>query len=90
MSDLYFGSDLFDEFDRLQSQTTSLFGAFRPAIGPATSGLFCRSTSAPGESIKIVAFAPWINPAKTRRPGRQGFSDGQRRAHSGIVLKPAV
>jgi hypothetical protein len=44
MSDLYFGSDLF-EFDRLQSQTTSLLGAFRPVIGPATSGLFCRATS---------------------------------------------
>lgn len=46
MSDLYFRSDLFDKFDRLQSQTTSLFGATRPAIGPATSGLFCRSTPA--------------------------------------------
>jgi hypothetical protein len=43
-----------------------------------------------GESIKIVAFAPRINPAKTRRPGRQSFSDDQRRAHAGIVLKPAV
>ncbi|MBC8742134.1 Hsp20/alpha crystallin family protein, partial [Paraburkholderia sp. UCT31] len=28
MSDLYFGTDLFSEFDRLQRQMASLFGGF--------------------------------------------------------------
>ncbi|MEA2855500.1 MAG: hypothetical protein QOE02_5570, partial [Rhodospirillaceae bacterium] len=40
MSDLYFGSDLFSEFDRLQRQMSSLFGGFPSSIRSGAFGAF--------------------------------------------------
>lgn len=37
MSDLYFGADLFSEFDRLHRQMANLFGGFLPAFARAGS-----------------------------------------------------
>ena len=46
MSDLYFGTDLFSEFDRLQRQMAGLFGGFPSSIRSGRFGAFRRSTSA--------------------------------------------
>jgi hypothetical protein len=49
MSDLYFGTDLFSDFDRLQRQMASLFGGFTSSIRSGRFGAFPqinRSTSA--------------------------------------------
>ena len=45
MSDLYFGTDLFSEFDRLQQQMAQRFGGFRPAFARAVSARSLRSIS---------------------------------------------
>ena len=40
MSDLYFGSDLFSEFDRLQRRIDELFGGFPSSIRSVRRGAF--------------------------------------------------
>ncbi|SAL06504.1 heat shock protein Hsp20 [Caballeronia arationis] len=40
MSDLYFGTDLFSDFDRLQRQMASLFGGFPSSIRSGRFGAF--------------------------------------------------
>jgi HSP20 family protein len=65
MSDLYFGTDLFSEFDRLQQQMTQLFGGFPSSIRAGRFGAFPQiNIGATDESIEIVAFAPGINATK--------------------------
>ncbi|KVO08664.1 Hsp20/alpha crystallin family protein [Burkholderia ubonensis] len=62
MSDLYFGTDLFSEFDRLQQQMAQLFGGFPSSIRAGRLGAFPQiNIGATDESIEIVAFAPGIN-----------------------------
>lgn len=62
MSDLYFGTDLFGEFDRLQQQMAQLFGGFPSSIRAGRFGAFPQiNIGATDETIEIVAFAPGIN-----------------------------
>ncbi|MGU7781150.1 Hsp20/alpha crystallin family protein [Burkholderia sp. PU8-34] len=62
MSDLYFGTDLFSEFDRLQQQMAQLFGGFPSSIRAGRLGAFPQiNIGATDTSIEIVAFAPGIN-----------------------------
>ncbi|KVZ58550.1 Hsp20/alpha crystallin family protein [Burkholderia ubonensis] len=62
MSDLYFGTDLFSEFDRLQQQMAQLFGGFPSSIRAGRLGAFPQiNIGATDESIEIVAFAPGTN-----------------------------
>ena len=64
MSDLYFGSDLFNEFDRLQRQMANLFGTFPSSIRASRVGTFpAVNIGATDDAIEIVAFAPGVNAA---------------------------
>jgi HSP20 family protein len=64
MSDLYFGTDLFSEFDRLQQQMASLFGGFPSSIRSGRLGAFPQvNIGSTDASIEIVAFAPGVEPA---------------------------
>jgi HSP20 family protein len=62
MSDLYSGTDLFSELDRLQREKARLFGGF-PQL----------NIGATDDSIEIVAFAPGDNTAELRRVDREGL-----------------
>lgn len=65
MSDLYFGTDLFSEFERLQRQMANFFGGFPPSIRSSRFGAFPQiNIGSTDDSIKIVAFAPGIDPTK--------------------------
>jgi HSP20 family protein len=65
MSDLYSGSDLFGEFDRLQRQMANLFGTFPSSLRASRFGAFPPlNIGATDEAIEIVAFAPGINAAE--------------------------
>lgn len=62
MSDLYFGTDLFSEFDRLQRQMESLFGTFPSSLRASRFGTFPPiNLGATDDSIEIVAFAPGVD-----------------------------
>jgi HSP20 family protein len=64
MSDLYFGTDLFGELDRLQRQMSSLFGGFPSSLRSSRVGAFPPiNIGATDSTIEIVAFAPGIDPA---------------------------
>ena len=64
MSDLYFGTDLFSEFDRLHQQMAQLFGGFPSSIRASRFGTFPQvNIGATDESIEIVAFAPGVDAA---------------------------
>jgi HSP20 family protein len=64
MSDLYSGTDLFSEFDRLQRQMANLFGAFPSSIRASRLGTFpAVNIGATDDAIEIVAFAPGVNAA---------------------------
>ncbi|NKJ47428.1 heat-shock protein Hsp20 [Burkholderia sp. SG-MS1] len=64
MSDLYFGTDLFSELDRLQRQVASLFGGFPANIRSGRSGAFPQvNIGSTDDSIEVVAFAPGVDPA---------------------------
>ncbi|GAB7547046.1 Hsp20/alpha crystallin family protein [Cupriavidus sp. CuC1] len=61
MSDPFYGTDLFSEFDRLQRQMASLFGGFPSSLRSARYGAFPPlNIGATDESIEIVVFAPGI------------------------------
>jgi HSP20 family protein len=65
MSDLYFGADLFNEFDRLQRQVAGLFGGFPSSIRSARLGAFPQvNIGSTDDTIEIVVFAPGIDPAQ--------------------------
>lgn len=65
MSDLYFGTDLFSEFDRLRRQMAYLSGAFPSSLRAGRLGTFpLINIGATDDSIEIVAFAPGINAAE--------------------------
>lgn len=64
MSDPYFGTDLFSEFDRLQQQMAQLFGGFPSSVRAGRFGAFPQiNIGATDESIEIVAFAPGVDAA---------------------------
>ena len=64
MSDLFFATDLFSEFDRLQRQMDSLFGGFPSSIRSGRFGAFPQvNIGTTDDSIEIVAFAPGLRPA---------------------------
>lgn len=61
MSDLFSGTDLFSEFDRLQRQMDSLFGGFPSSIRSGRFGAFPQlNIGTTDDSIEIVAFAPGL------------------------------
>ncbi|SOE91286.1 heat shock protein Hsp20 [Caballeronia arationis] len=61
MSDLFSGTDLFSEFDRLQRQMDSLFGGFPSSIRSGRVGAFPQlNIGTTEDSIEIVAFAPGL------------------------------
>ncbi|MFM0013437.1 Hsp20/alpha crystallin family protein [Paraburkholderia sediminicola] len=63
MSDLYFGSDLFSEFNRLQRQIDELFGGFPSSIRSIRRGAFPQvNLGVTDDTIEIVAFAPGMKP----------------------------
>ncbi|MFJ1260320.1 Hsp20/alpha crystallin family protein [Cupriavidus sp. CuC1] len=65
MSDLFLGTDLFSEFDRLQRQMASLFAGFPSSIRSGRFGAFpAVNIGATDDSIEIVAFAPGIQQDK--------------------------
>ncbi|MEM5340773.1 Hsp20/alpha crystallin family protein [Paraburkholderia azotifigens] len=66
MSDFYFGTDLFNELDRLQRHVSGVFGGGFPAsIRSSRAGAFPRLNIATTEdAIEIVAFAPGIDLSK--------------------------
>src|SRR5580692_12935870 len=64
MSDLFSGTDLFSEFDRLQRQMDGLFGGFPSSIRSGRFGAFPQvNIGTTDDSIEIVAFAPGLRPA---------------------------
>jgi HSP20 family protein len=64
MSDLYSGTDLFSEFDRLQRQMAGLFNTFPSSLRASRFGTFpAVNIGATDDSIEIVAFAPGVNAA---------------------------
>jgi len=65
MSDLYFGTDLFGEYERLQRQMAGLLGGFPSSIRSGRLGAFPQvNVGSTDDSIEIVVFAPGINPAE--------------------------
>jgi HSP20 family protein len=65
MSDLYFGTDLFGELDRLHRQMSSLFENFPSSLRSSRFGTFPQiNVGMTDSTIEIVAFAPGIDPAK--------------------------
>ena len=65
MSDLFSGTDLFSEFDRLQRQMDSLLGGFPSSIRSGRFGAFPQvNIGTTDDSIEIVAFAPGLRLAE--------------------------
>jgi HSP20 family protein len=65
MSDVYFGTDLFSELDRLQRQMSTLFGGYPSSLRSSRSGTFpLINVGTTDDSVEIVAFAPGVDPAK--------------------------
>ena len=96
MSDLFSGTDLFSEFDRLQRQMDSLFGGFPSSIRSGRFGAFPQvNIGTTDDSIEIVAFAPGLKLAELdvsidkglltisgeRKPAQTGSDDITRGRH---------
>jgi len=65
MSDLLFNTSLFDEFDRIQRQMSSLFSGLPSSIRASRLSTFSQiNLGSTDDSVEIVAFAPGIDPAK--------------------------
>ena len=62
MSDLYFTTDLFSQFDRLHQQMATLFGANPSSIRTDRLSAFPQiNVGTTDDTIEIVAFAPGID-----------------------------
>jgi HSP20 family protein len=65
MSDLFFGTSLFDDIDRLQRQMASLFTGSPSSIRATRMGMFPQiNMGATDDSVEIVVFAPGVAPSK--------------------------
>ncbi|HKR39078.1 MAG TPA: Hsp20/alpha crystallin family protein [Paraburkholderia sp.] len=65
MSDVYFGTDLFSELDRLQRQMSSLFGGHPSSLRSSRFGTFPHiNIGTTDDSVEIVAFAQGVDPSK--------------------------
>ena len=65
MSDVYLGTDLFSELDRLQRQMSSLFGGYPSSLRSSRFGTFPHiNIGTTDDSVEIVAFAPGVDPSK--------------------------
>ncbi|WP_230417823.1 Hsp20/alpha crystallin family protein [Paraburkholderia polaris] len=65
MSDLYFGTELFSELDRLQRQMSTVFGGFPSSLRSSRLGTFPPiNIGTTDDTIEIVAFAPGIDASK--------------------------
>ncbi|MFM0239690.1 Hsp20/alpha crystallin family protein [Paraburkholderia phytofirmans] len=65
MNDFLFNTSLFDEFDRLQRQMSSLFSGLPSSIRASRFNTFPQiNLGSTDDSVEIVAFAPGIDPAK--------------------------
>jgi HSP20 family protein len=63
MSDLYFTTDLFSQFDRLHQQMATLFGGNPSSIRTDRLSAFPQiNVGTTDDTIEIVAFAPGIDP----------------------------
>ncbi|MFB9128536.1 Hsp20/alpha crystallin family protein [Paraburkholderia dipogonis] len=63
MSDLYFTTDLFSQFDRLHQQMAALFGGNPSSIRTDRLSAFPQvNVGTTDDTIEIVAFAPGIDP----------------------------
>ncbi|MBP0630842.1 MULTISPECIES: Hsp20/alpha crystallin family protein [unclassified Cupriavidus] len=61
MSDVFFGTDLFSEFDRMQRQMANLFGDFPSSLRSGRLGAFPPiNIGTTEDSIEIVVFAPGV------------------------------
>jgi HSP20 family protein len=59
MSEFFFGTDLFSDFDRLQRQMANLAGGFPSSLRAGRTGTFpLLNIGATDDSIEIVVFAP--------------------------------
>jgi HSP20 family protein len=65
MSDLFFGTSLFEDFDRLQKQMANFFNGSPSSIRAGRIGTFPQiNMGTTDESVEIVAFAPGVDPSK--------------------------
>ena len=65
MSDLYFGPELFSEFDRLHRRLSHAVGGHSPSQRFTQLGAFPPiNVGTTDDSIEVVAFAPGIDPSK--------------------------
>ena len=61
MSDVFFGTDLFSEFDRMQRQMANLFGDFPSSLRSGRLGAFPPiNIGTTEDSIEIVVFSPGV------------------------------
>ena len=61
MSDMFFGTDLLGEIDRLQRQMATLFAGFPASLRATRIGAFPPiNIGSTDESVEIVAFAPCL------------------------------
>jgi HSP20 family protein len=65
MSELIFGSDLFEEADRLHRQMASVFSGLPSSIRTSRFGTYPQiNIGSTDDSVEIVVFAPGIDPSK--------------------------
>lgn len=65
MSDLFFGTDLLGEFDRLQRQMATLFAGAPASLRATRIGTFPPvNIGSTDDSVEIVAFVPGLDPAQ--------------------------
>ncbi|WP_063553094.1 Hsp20/alpha crystallin family protein [Burkholderia territorii] len=64
MSDLFFGTDLLGEFDRLQRQMAGLFAGYPASLRATRSETFpAVNIGSTDDTVEIVAFAPGLDPS---------------------------
>ena len=65
MSEFYFGTELFNDVDRLHRQLSGRFAGFPASLRSTRVGAFPQvNVGTTDDSIEVVAFAPGIDPSK--------------------------